>query len=261
MATTQYQIFCRYFNGDINRCVTSQTPVEWVSNTELSALKKYCYDTTVNPATGKTNAQLYAELVNSVTGRTNPVRWVKDFSIPETECWTNFKRMEELEALDYKNLLAREIVQIEPADEMVGSNVGILRRLKAARDLAHYDTIAEQINVSNPKYDMIFMYDGIGQVKGPVFIGNQENEDYGQFDTSSTAYLYCRNASGGDSHQQPYAYYDNMKRVKYDIWFEHSIHASLRSAMAKANELVNIVGKANVKIGKVVPLDKYIEIV
>lgn len=277
MATTQYQIFCRYFNGDINKCVTNQTPVEWVSKVDYNALLKYCNDTTkhtvtyTNPVTQQvttkqqTNRELYADLVKAITGKTKPVRWEKDFSIIEKECWDNFKRLEEIQALDHKNLMSYEICEIEPADEMQGGTLSVLRRLKVTRDLAHYDTISSQTNVSNPKYDMIFMYNGIGQVKGPVFESNcspaVETEDYGQFDGTSTTNKFCRNAAANDSHQQPYVYYDNMRRVNFDIWFEHSIHASLISAMTKANELVNIVGKNNVKIGKVVPLDKFIQIV
>ena len=64
-----------------------------------------------------------------------------------------------------------------------------------------------------------------------------------------------------DKKEIPYLYYDNMKRIKLDPWFLYSTHASLNSAMTKAKELVNILGKDAVKIGKVIPLDQYIEIV
>ena len=89
---------------------------------------------------------------------------------------------------------------------------------------------------------MVFIYDGIA---------------YGESRTGNADY----NAPNNDKKQIPYVYYDKMKRIKVDPWFLFSTHASLNSAMAKARELVNILGKDAVKIGKVVPLDQYIEIV
>lgn len=263
MAVTQYQIFCRYFNGDINKCVTNQTSVEWVSKSENLSLKLFC-------ETGNNDTK-YDDLLSHVTGRQKPIRHPMDFDVIESEIWQNFQRKKEIEFLDAKHLVAYEICQIEPLDEL-GVNKSqnpeaipsaVLQRARANRDIANYGIITDQVNISNPKYDMIFMYDGIAQVKGPAFIKEDgrvvEKEDYGQINDPNA--LYCRNAPTGDAHRQPYIYYDNMKRVNFDIWFEHSIHASLRSAMTKANELVNIVGKANVKIGKIVSLDKFIEIV
>jgi hypothetical protein len=95
-------------------------------------------------------------------------------------------------------------------------------------NLKHYETIIEQSTHTNPKYDMVFMYDGLEKVE-------EDNINY--------------------------LYFDKMKRVKLDPWFLFSSHASLESAMIKARSLVNTLGKEAVKIGKVVPLDQYIEIV
>ena len=69
------------------------------------------------------------------------------------------------------------------------------------------------------------------------------------------------NPPQNDGKQVPYVYYDRMKRVKFDAWFLYSTHTSLNSAMTKAREMANILGKDSVKIGKVVPLEHYIEIV
>ena len=41
MAATQYQIFCRYLNENVNRALTNQTVVEWISAEELNNLNKF----------------------------------------------------------------------------------------------------------------------------------------------------------------------------------------------------------------------------
>lgn len=257
MATTQYQIFCRYFNGELNRSVTNQTPCRWVSKQEWNNLMLFC--------SNATNRQMYQGLVDSLRGRDSakkpvPVRWQKDFNVEENECYTMFQTLEEIQALEKKNLVVREVCLIEPKDYLSNDNNGVLRRKKMMRDLAHWDTITHETSVSNPKYDMLFMYDGLAKQNGPICKGSAYEEDYGATPSGSETYA-LNTGSQTVKDQQPYIYYDAMKRVNFDIWFEHSIHASLTSAMTKANELVNIVGKTNVKIGKVVPLDKYIEIV
>lgn len=87
-------------------------------------------------------------------------------------------------------------------------------------------------NSSNPKFNMFFMY------KARDFMySNEGTNDY------------------------PYTLMDSMERVPLSPWFLHSTHGSLRAAMTKAKALANIIGHENIKIGKVVPLDQYIEIV
>ena len=63
------------------------------------------------------------------------------------------------------------------------------------------------------------------------------------------------------SLKYPYALIDRMERVPLSPWFEHSTHASLNSAMTKARALANNIGHENIKIGKIVQLDQYIDIV
>ena len=41
MAVTQYQIFCRYLNENVNRALTNQTTVEWVGAEELNDLNSF----------------------------------------------------------------------------------------------------------------------------------------------------------------------------------------------------------------------------
>ena len=86
---------------------------------------------------------------------------------------------------------------------------------------------------------MVFMYDGIGSVTGEAMV----------------------NAPSNNPLSKPYLHYERMKRIRLDPWFLYSSHGSLRSAMSRANQLINIMGRDAVKIGKVVSLDQYIEIV
>lgn len=87
-------------------------------------------------------------------------------------------------------------------------------------------------NSSNPKFDMFFMY---------------KSREFKYSNSSTNAY--------------PYVLMDRLERVILSPWFVHSTHASLQSAMSKAKTLANLIGHGNIKIGKNVPLDQYIEIV
>lgn len=57
------------------------------------------------------------------------------------------------------------------------------------------------------------------------------------------------------------AVYEGMERLKAQPWFLVATCNSLRAAMTKVEQLIDIYGKDAVKLGKVVPLDQYIEIV
>lgn len=228
MAATKYELFCRYFNGDVNKCVTNQTEVQWVGRANMIDLTEFY----------NANKAQYQKLQQDLTRPTN-ARRRKDFSVAEEHVYAQCSLYEQYMTLNRKQLLAQEVCEIEPADHLYNDTYGYLRKAKMARDLAKWDTIVAETNVNNPKYDMIFMYDGLFKFEGPQ----------------------CINQPPQDNHQNPYIYADRMKRINFDIWFLHSVHSSLASAMTKANELINIVGKNSIKLGKVVPLDKYIEIV
>lgn len=90
-------------------------------------------------------------------------------------------------------------------------------------------------NTSNPKFNMFFMY-------------------------KSRDFIYPKTKQNQDE-EYPYVLMDRLERVPLSPWFLHSTHASLSSAMTKARALANIIGHSNIKIGKVVSLDQYIEIV
>lgn len=229
MAATQYQIFCRYYNSSINKVVTNQTKALWISAEEFTTISEIWK----NPAQ---KAQ-YDTLVSDLRDGT---RRITDFTMAEQSLYNTCQKYEEYLKMDAKELAALEIVIIEPADSLYQDTQGTKKKAKMARDLAMYDILVEQTDVSNPKYDMIFMYDGLAKTESEIV-------DY--------------NPPTNDKRQAPYVYYDRMRRFEFDPWFFHSTHASLTSAMTKAKELINVLGKDSVQIGKVVPLDKYIEIV
>lgn len=98
---------------------------------------------------------------------------------------------------------------------------------KKVQDLLIYGN-----NSSNPKFNMFFMY---------------KARDFMYSDKTTNAF--------------PYVLMDRMERVPLSPWFLHSTHASLNSAMTKAKALANLIGHENIRIGKSIPLDQYIEIV
>ncbi len=119
---------------------------------------------------------------------------------------------------------ALELLYISPNTVTINDNVQ-----------TYEDLIINSSTISNPKYDMIFIYDGIG---------------------------YYTNDEAGTAEEELNAlYFDTMKRIKATPWFFNSKHHSLRAAQTTASKLVDLIGKEHVMIGKEVPLDQYIDIV
>ena len=231
MAITQYQVFCRYLNETANRALTNKTTVEWISAEELSDLQKFKQN--------REEMNQYTEMKRKII---NGELKLNQLDIQQLHIYNMGQRYDQVEKLTNEQKIAKEQCIIEPKDFLHSDTMTVaeLKKLQAERDLELYEIVIEETRSSNPKYDMVFMYDGIGYEEADVA---------------------CYNPDDNDVCQVPYVYYDKMKRVKLDPWFLFSTHASLNSAMTKAKELVNILGKDAVKIGKVVPLDQYIEIV
>ena len=101
--------------------------------------------------------------------------------------------------------------------------------------------ILQSTRFDNPKYDMLFVYEGLGYFN---------YKDQKNIQPSDVAFS-----------QETQLYFDKMKRVYIRPWFFHSTYHSLRAAMTKAESLVNLFGKENVLIGKEVDLTQYIDIV
>ena len=101
----------------------------------------------------------------------------------------------------------------------------------ADEELSMQNEIIKGSKLSNIKYDMLFVYAG------------------------------CDIKHGSVPNSMPYLLTDKFERIFMSPWFIHSVHSSLNSVMEKAQNLVDKVGHKNVMIGKVVPLDQYIDIV
>lgn len=112
-----------------------------------------------------------------------------------------------------------------------------------AETTGDYETyILDSTKVSNPKYDMLFVYDGLG-----YFYYREQKQKGANADS--------------DYAQKTQLYFDKMKRVNIKPWFFHSTYHSLRAAMSKAENLVDLFGKENILVGKEVDLTQYIDIV
>lgn len=243
---TQYQIFCRYLNETVNRTLTNQITSEWISAAEFKSLKEYY----------KANKNTYDKLRDDLTHGT---KRKSQFTVEEMDIYDSCLKYTTLLDAQSKNRLAVEFAMIRPVDSLTNDSNGSLKKLESALNQQLNELIVEQNRPSNPKYDMVFMYDGIAKTdEQPKTPTNPLNPGPIVMNESPVADV---NPPNNDKKEIPYLYYDNMKRIKLDPWFLYSTHASLNSAMAKAKELVNILGKNAVKIGKVVPLDQYIEIV
>lgn len=243
---TQYQIFCRYLNETVNRTLTNQTKSEWISATEFKTLKEYY----------KANKTTYDALC---AGLANGTKRKAQFTVEELNIYESCSKYTTLLDAQSKDRLAVEFAMIRPVDSLFQDTTGSKKKCDSALNQQLNELMVEQSRPSNPKYDMVFMYDGIARTdEQPKTPTNSLNPGPIVMNETPVADV---NPPTSDKKEIPYLYYDNMKRIKLDPWFLYSTHASLNSAMAKAKELVNILGKDAVKIGKVVPLDQYIEIV
>lgn len=229
MAATQYQIFCRYLNENVNKALTNKTKTEWVNAEDYKKLSDFY----------NTNSEQYESIKQDIL---NGIIKPTHLNLIDLNIYNTCKQFESIQDKIRKQQISIERCIVEPADSLYNDSNGSKRREQARRDLENYQLVIDESTASNPKYDMVFIYDGIAKAESVNGLA-----DY--------------NPSLGDEKQIPYLYYERMKRVKLDPWFLYSTHASLKSAMIKAEELVNLLGKDAVKIGKVVPIEQYIEIV
>jgi hypothetical protein len=229
MAVTQYQIFCRYLNEAVNRPLTNNQDIGWIGAEELSKLEE----------SHRENQAEYNNIKNRIL---NGEIKENQLSLQELVIYENGKKYESIMDRVEKNQIVLEHCILEPSDSLYNDTNFSKKKAQMQRDLDLYEYVIEENAATNPKFDMVFVYDGVA---------------YGESRTGKSDY----NPAPDDDKQIPYVYYDRMKRIQFDPWFLFSSHASLNSAMIKAKELVNILGKENVKIGKVVPLEQYVEIV
>lgn len=240
MAATKYNIYVRYMNN--NRVVSGQSTYDWMSNHEWNELNAFY----------SKNEKTYKALLVALE---NGSKKKENFTVEELNIYTKCKRILEFRENYSKNAGVLENVLIEPFDEMYidpdirdTSNdpartriLKAMKNAKADRDAKNQQIITDETTPSNPKYDMIFMYEGLGKEEADRAVYNES-----PFSANNIV---------------PYVYYDNMKRVTINPWFFFAQYGSLQAAMTKAAELANIMGTDGVMIGKDVALDQYIEIV
>ena len=89
----------------------------------------------------------------------------------------------------------------------------------------------EESDSRNAKYDMLFVYNGIIPIN--KFIDHDLKVGSDTLTILSESFLRC----------------------KGEGWFVSSTHASLQSALKSAEPLVRSIGKENVKVAKIVPLE------
>lgn len=131
------------------------------------------------------------------------------------------------QAIAYSNSLTvkSEVIAVEEIFDSINADT-------TAEEVAeYYQKIIQETDLSNPKFDMLFVYNGLGH----------------------------KITGEGDNAFE--VYYDRILRTKLDPWFLHSVHDSYNSAVNTSKKLINIFGIDGVKVGKYVPLDTIIEIV
>ena len=171
-------------------------------------------------------------------------------------------------------------------DDRYFDKKGVERSIKRAAksiDSDLYDVVFDQNRNDNPKYDMLFTYNGMTQTneqfdlykyKTTIKSGNNSGaytvvtpghvpiESFNPPKTPGQSEAVVTLTTVTEAPEiAPSCMYERMERLKVSPWFYICTCNSLITAMNKARELVDIYGKDAVKIGKIVPLDQYIEIV
>ena len=313
MAATQYQIFCKYFNENVNKIVSNESSKEWISAEEWYQCK-IAYNVT---NASQTNALLISQdSINTSITKGSPYRILYDalltkmdtddpitgrrltydlLSNEEKIVYDLCSRYEEIIKMIGNDDCVIEYAMIRPLDHLSYSystddrnfdKQGTERELKRAAksiDSDLYNVVFDQNRNDNPKYDMIFTYNGMTQTseqfdlyKYKTTVKTGDNSGAYTVVTPGCVPIESFNPPKTPGEREavvtlttvteapdmaPSCMYERMERLKVSPWFYICTCNSLIAAMNKARELVDIYGKDAVKIGKIVPLDQYIDIV
>ena len=153
MAATQYQIFYRYFNPDVNKPITNQTTSIWIGKEEFKELKDFY-------TLHKTEYEDLDRGIKGINGA--PLRRLQELNANEqniyNKCSTYLTYINELN----EGTACEAIVTIEPHDSLYGDDTNhTKRKTKMQRDLRYFSILANEARTENPKFDMVFAYDGI----------------------------------------------------------------------------------------------------
>ena len=313
MAATQYQIFCKYFNENVNKIVSNESPKEWISAEEWYKCKT-AYNVTDS---SQTNVLLTSQKsINTDIAKGSPYRVLYDALLNKMEAddpttgrrltydllsseekivYDLCSRYEEIIKMISTDDCVIEYAMIRPLDHLSYSystedenfdKEGTERELKRAAksiDSDLYNVVFDQNRNDNPKYDMIFTYNGMTQTseqfdlyKYKTTVKTGDNSGAYTVVTPGCVPIESFNPPKTPGEREatvtlstvteapdmaPSCMYERMERLKVSPWFYICTCNSLIAAMNKARELVDIYGKDAVKIGKIVPLDQYIDIV
>ena len=147
---TQYQIFCRYLNETVNRTLTNQTKSEWISASEFKTLKEYY----------NINKDAYDKLCDDLR---HGIKRKSQFTVEELNIYNSCLKYTTLLDAQSKNRLAVEYAMIRPVDSLTDDKDGSLKKLDSALNQQLNELMVDQSRPNNPKYDMVFMYDGIAR--------------------------------------------------------------------------------------------------
>lgn len=226
MASTKYQVFYRYMNETTNKPITNDLSTEWISDEEYINLE----------SSYSTNKAKYLSIKQKLSqGQVK----LYNLDSEEQKLYNNCKRYEECIEKIRKGKMVKETIIIRPDDAFYNDKYYRLHKLAIQKDQELNQIIVDEAMTKNPKYNMIFTYNGIAKKDGSAKL----------------------NPPPQDTTSNPELYYDRMVRLEVSPWFLHSIHASLKNAMITGRQLVKILGNDAVMIGKSVPLEEYVDIV
>jgi len=229
---TVYNLFMHYYNDDIGQAVTNSTEAKWFP----------C--DTLNGQYPNENAPYYKHSKDPRISKLHPNHYLTLDNVDKSK----FQKGAEKECL--------EILYISPSDT-TDADFNTNR---------YEEMIVANSQIFNPKYDMIFVWDGLGfytsdtpsvkTVSGKTEYQYDDNYNDPDDDDDGKTYRIPK-----DPETNNQLYYDKMKRVSFQPWFFHSKYHSLNAVITKASQLVDLYGKEHVLIGKEVALDQYIDIV
>lgn len=262
MATTQYNIFIRYLNESVNKPLTNTTKTEWVSALDWADMQEFYAN----------HKAEYDKINKDILNGSKKLSDLTSHEVLVYEKCAEYMRIKAKVIQDDGSIVLENLFIRGYDDGYFGEGTDIAKRRMARRkqlnaiDARMTEITTDGIVPQNEKYDMLFMYTGINSVTFPGWhLGEEINYPiYFPWESRNEDVALDVNDRGYGTpteHFTPEVYMEHMKRVQLDPWFFHSQHASLKSAMNKATELVNLLGKDAVKIGKVVALDQYIDII
>ena len=111
-----------------------------------------------------------------------------------------------------------------------------LRSYSSSGSVAQAEDVIEQSSISNDKFDMLFIYNGVETLSAKVSFG------------------------GSNTVKSNTVIGEKFLRCNGQPWFVASRVSSFQDALNIAKRLIKSIGKDNVQIVKVVPLDMKVEI-